>query len=92
MIYHQEISPFTTVGKSFEEYFFFNGYVFVYHEGKICKKTIIFPNSRNSFLHLKKKHLVIKNTGMCKRHQEVDKKLVAGLHDTPILLCKVIIL
>lgn len=40
----------------------------------------------------KKKHLVIKNTGMLKRHQEVDKKLVAGLHDTPILLCKVIIL
>lgn len=40
----------------------------------------------------KKKHLVIKNTGMLKRYQEVDKKLVAGLHDTPILLCKVIIL
>lgn len=40
----------------------------------------------------KKKLLVIKNTGMLKRHQEVDKKLVAGLHDTPILVCKVIIL
>lgn len=62
-------------------------------KAKFVKKSIIFPNSRNSFLHLKKKTLlVIKNTGMLKRHQEVDKKLVAGLHDTPILVCKVIIL
>ena len=62
-------------------------------KAKFVKKSIIFPNSRNSFLHLKKKTLlVIKNTGMLKKHQEVDNKLVAGLHDTPILSCKVIIL
>ena len=29
---------------------------------------------------------------MLKRHQEVDKKLVAGLHDTPTLISEVIIL
>lgn len=42
MIYHQEISPFTTVGKSFEEYFFLTVMFLFTMKAKFVKKLSFF--------------------------------------------------
>ena len=43
LIKQQEISPFTTVGKSFEKIYILHGYyIRVHHEGTICKNLSLF--------------------------------------------------
>ena len=43
MMKQQESSPFTTAGKSFEKNYILHGYyIWVYHEGTICKNLSLF--------------------------------------------------